>query len=328
MRALPSMKSASARLAALAALCAFLPSPSAAAAQPSASPVDSQVAVVNGRAITYSEVLRELPAHALALRDDPDAPTDPEQFFRAAFRRALDEAENHALVLQKYEQSEMRLPPHAIDRYTAEILQSRYNGNLQELQKDLAVQNMTYAEWRSRKEEGMIVAAMRHSFVDGNASVSPNEVVQAYEARAASFVRPARMHLRIVSVPAADTNAAAAFAARLAAGEGFDAVAAELCPGQDGDYGFVGGDNALAPMFMEAAAGLADGAAAGPIELAGKSYFLHRIESEEAKSVPLAEAWDGIREELLAARREALFKAWTGHLRAEASIRETLPWSE
>lgn len=295
---------------------------------PRSGALDAQVAVVNGKAILYSDVVRDLLPYAELLRSRPDAPQDPDAFFRAAFRLALDEAENRALVLAKYEEGEMRMPEHAIDRYAAEILQTRYNGNLQELQKELSARNLTYAEWRSRQEEAMIVAAMRQMFVNGNASVSPNEIAQAYEARKAEFSRPARMHLRVVSVPSADTNAVAAFSSRLAAGEGFGAVAADLAPGQDGDYGFVGGDNALAPLFMDAAAALADGAAAGPLELAGKSYFVHRIESEAAATVPLAEAWDSLREELLAAKREELYKTWTSRLRAAAAIRETLPWKE
>lgn len=308
---------------ALAALLA-----AAAVADSDAGLVDRQVAVVNGRSISFSDVVRDVPAFLAEIRAEPDAPKDPEQAFRLAFRRALDEAENRALVLLKYEEGEMRLPDHAADRYTAEILQSRYGGNRQRLLEELAERGMTYAEWRERAEEGMVVAAMRQHFVDGGAHVSPNEVAQAYEARKASFVRPARMHLRVVSVPAADTNAVASFAARLAAGEPFGAVAEALAPGQDGDYGFVGGDNALAPPFMDAAAALADGGAAGPVELGGKAYFVHRIESEAARTTPLSEAWDGLRAELLAERREALFRAWTGHLREAASIRESLPWAE
>ena len=222
----------------------------------------------------------------------------------------------------------MRLPEHAIDRYAAEILQNRYNGNLQELQRQLAAQNSTYAEWRSRMEERMIVASMRQTFVDGNAQVSPNEIAAAWEARKAEFSKPARMHLRVVSVPAEDAEAAASFAARLAAGEAFDAVAADLAPGQDGDYGFVGEDNALAPPFMEAAAAVADGAAAGPVELGGKAYFVHRVASEGASTVSLSEAWETLREDLVSARRRELFETWTGRLRAAASIRETLPWDE
>lgn len=295
----------------------------------SAAFLDGQVAVVNGRAISFSEVVREVGPHLEALEAaDPGSPKDPEALFRAAFRRALDEAEDRALVVEEYERGEMRLPEHAIDRYTAEILQNRHGGNLQELQRQLAAQNMTYADWRDRMEERMIVTAMRQAFVDGNAQVSPNEIAAAWESRKAEFSRPAGMHLRVVSVPAADTNAAAAFAARLAAGEAFDAVAADLAPGQDGDYGFVGEDNALAPPFMEAAAALADGAAAGPVELGGKAYFVHRIESEGARTASLSEAWEEIREDLVAARRRELFETWTGRLRAAAAIRETLPWKE
>lgn len=312
-------------------VAAALWSSAAAAAAPPApgsGALDAQVAVVNGRAITYSEVVQDVPHWLERVRAVPGAPQDPGALFLAAFRLALDDAENRALVLAKYEEGEMRLPEHAIDRYAAEILQTRYNGNLQELQKDLSARNLTYAEWRTRQEEAMIVAAMRHSFVDGNAAVSPNEVAQAYEARKAEFSRPARMHLRVVSVPAVDTNAVAAFSARLAAGDPFAAVAADLAPGQDGDYGFVGADNALAPLFMDAAAALADGASAGPLELAGKAYFVHRIESEAAQTVPLAEAWDSLRDELLATKREELYKTWTSRLRAAAAIRETLPWKE
>ena len=316
-------------LRATALLCAAL-LPLAAAAAPMGVDglVDRQVAVVNGRAIAFSEVVREVHLHAEALRAEGAAPADPEALFRAAFRRALDEAEERVLVLQKYEEGDAKLPEHAIDRYAAEILQTRHGGNLQELQRQLAARNMTYAEWREDLQRRMIVMSMRQTFVDGNAQVSPNEIAAAWKARREELSRPARMHLRVVSVPAADTNAVAAFAARIAAGEDFGAVAADLAPGQDGDYGFVGGDNALAPAFMDAAAAIADGAAAGPIALAGKAYFLLRIESEGARTVPLAEAWDNIREDLVAARRRELFKAWTGRLRAAASIRETLPWKE
>ncbi len=203
----------------------------AASAAPAGGLVDGQVAVVNGRAIAFSEVVREVPHHAEALRAEGAAPADSEALFRAAFRRALDEAENRELVLQKYEQGEMRLPEHAIDRYAAEILQTRHSGNLQELQRQLAARGETYAEWRENLQKQMIVMSMRQTFVDGNAAVSPNEIAAAWEARKAEFSRPARMHLRVVSIPAADTNAVASFAARLAAGEGFGAVAADLAPG-------------------------------------------------------------------------------------------------
>ena len=149
--------------------------------------VDGQVAVVNGRAITFSEVVREVPFHAEALRAEGAAPDDADELFRAAFRRALDEAENRELVLQKYEQGEMRLPEHAIDRYAAETLQTRHAGNLQELQRQLAARGETYAEWRENLQKQMIVMSMRQAFVDGNATVSPNEIAAAWEARKAEF---------------------------------------------------------------------------------------------------------------------------------------------
>ncbi|MBQ7667657.1 MAG: SurA N-terminal domain-containing protein, partial [Kiritimatiellae bacterium] len=167
-----------------------VPAALAAAAPPLASfPVDAQVATVNGESIAISDVMRELPA-TLRSPAFANAGAMPEEaLFRAAFREALDTLVDRALVLQRYWAGDQRLPAHAIDKTVAEIIEDRYGGNLQNLLEDLAAERMTYAEWRDRMQERLIVASMRHGFADGLAYVSPSEISEEYERRKPEFAR-------------------------------------------------------------------------------------------------------------------------------------------
>lgn len=303
--------------------------PEAGAAVP--LPLDGLVASVNGETITIADVMRELPAVMGDVRKRPDAPRDGEALFRAAFREALDSLVDRRLVVQKYWAGEQRIPPHAIDRTTAEILEDRYGGNLQNLLADLASDRMTYAEWRDKMEERMIVASMRHGYADGSAHVSPAEISRAYEARKKELVRTERVKVRLASFSGADAAEAAADAA-LACGDGggaaaFDSLAAAGTPGVSvQDMGFVDPAADLAPSLAAACAALEDGEVSPPVELGGSAFLLFREATEGAGVRPLSEVWDEIRSELLAEKKAALFKAWIRHLRNDAVITESLPF--
>lgn len=323
-------------LAAVFAACAACAAPgadapAAAGSAAKAAPVDALVARVNGEAVTIADVMREIQPAISSVRRRPDAPRDEEELFRAAFREALDGIVDRRLVVQKYWEGEQRLPPHAIDRTTAEILEDRYGGNIQNLLSDLATERMTYAEWRDKMQERLIVASMRHSFADGSAHVSAAEIAAAYEARKAEFARPARTKVRLASFSGDAAETAAAEAAAEAAKSGAAAAFARLAEGGTPgasvqDMGFVLPEEDLAPALAKAVTALADGAASAPVEIGGTWFLVFREESETSDVKPLSEVWDGLRSELLAEKRAAAFRNWIGHLRKEAVIEETLPF--
>ena len=326
------------RLAAVFAVCSAFAAPGEDVPDPAtpedgakAAPVDALVARVNGETVTISDVMREIPAALAAARKRPDAPSDEEALFRSAFREALDGIVDRRLVVQKYWEGEQRLPAHAIDRTTAEILEDRYGGNLQNLLEELSAERMTYAEWRDRMQERLIVASMRHSFADGSAHVSAGEIAAAYEARKAEFSRQARTKVRLASFSGDGAEAAAAEAAAAAAKEGgaaaFGRLASDEVAGSDvQDMGFVLPEEDLAPALAKAVAALGDGEVSVPVEIGGSWFLVFREESEQTDVKPLSEVWDELRTGLLAKKRAEAFQKWIGHLRRDAVIEETLPF--
>ncbi|MBQ7667375.1 MAG: hypothetical protein IJS46_05195, partial [Kiritimatiellae bacterium] len=83
-----------------------------------------------------------------------------------------------------------------------------------------------------------------------------------------------------------------------------------------------------APALAAAVAETADGAVSKPVELGESVFLAFRAESENSGAKPLSEVWDELRKGLIAKKKAELFKAWIGHLRADAVIVETLPWDD
>lgn len=293
---------------------------------------DGLVATVNEEQISFSDVMRALSPQDLAeARAALGGGADADAVFRTAFTNVLSALEDQALIAQKFASSGMTLPPHAIDRYVADLVQNRFGGNQQALQQELAERRMTFAEWKADAQRRMIVSAMRQMFVNANAHVSPTEVAQAYEARRARYETPARVRVQLAAIPEAETNDLAAFRTRLAAGEPFEELAKaysrDVRAPLGGDYGFVRPDQGdLAPALSEAVLALEDGGVSEAIPLAGSLYFVRRAESEAASVRSLDDVWTELHDELVAERREELYRRWIGHIRARAAIRETLPF--
>lgn len=295
--------------------------------------VDGIAAVVNGQAVTISEVMRQIQPYLDDVRRERGRQADQDAVFREAFRRALDDLENKQLILQKYRAGDQRIPPHAVDRYAAEVLENRFHGNYAELQAELARSRMTYTEWKEQLEERLVVISMRSSYAAGVSRVAPSEVARAYEARKGEFITPARTRVKLIAVPAADTNAVAECSRRLAAADAdFSGIARELSAdsraGNGGDYGMIAPADELAPALAETVAAMEKDSVSGPVQVGESMYWLWRGESSEAVVTPVEKAWSELENELLEEKREAAFAAWIAHLRAGADIRETLPFSD
>lgn len=293
--------------------------------------VDGVAAVVNGETVTIAEVMRQLPPYLEDLRHERGRSSDSEALFKEAFRLALDDLENKTLVLQKYYAGDQRIPPHAVDRQAAEVLENRFHGNYAELQAELARSRMTYTEWKKSLEERLIVFTMRASYAAGVSRVSPAEVTKAYEERKDEFSTPAKIHVKLIAVPAADTNAVAECTRRLGeAGEDFSAVARELSKDSrakdGGDYGMIAPAEEFAPALADVIAKMKKDSVSEPVPVGSSVYWLWRGEATEAVVTPLEQAWDKLENTLLEEKRDAAFKTWIGRLREKADIRETLPF--
>ena len=291
--------------------------------------VDSLVASVNGEPVTLSDVREAMPRHLDAARREMSAGRDPNALVRAAFTNALREVEDRRLVVQKYWAGQARLPEHAIERAAAERVEKLFGGDLNALQLQLAREGRTYSEWKEELEEYLIVSNMRQLYVDANVRVSPADVMRAWEARRDEFAPKARVHVAMAVFPAGDSEATAAFLARVAAGEPFESLVANPTDAERvlgaGDYGWIDPNSELAPAFASTVLALRDGKTSPPIVVGDHQYVLCRVASEKVPEPTLAGAWDRIEETLLSEASEALFRSWIGHLRERAAIREFIP---
>lgn len=315
----------------LTALAVFAVAAMAQDLPPRSDVTDGLAAFVNGEPITIGEVVRELPRWLKEEMDAAPAGADTRTLWHKAFRRALSALEDKTLVLQKYRAGDMRIPEHAVDRAVASILENRFDGNRQRLLADLSERKLTWEEWRGEMEEQLIVASMRNRFVDGNATVSPNEVSKAYgRLKDERYSRPARVRVHLAALPGDES--AATFLARLRAGESFETLArtlsSEAHASSGGDCGMVVPEDEFALPICAALAALPEGGVSDPVPIGDLRYVVMRGESEEAGEQSLAEVWDELRAELLTQRKEELFRAWTGHLRDAADIREFLPFED
>ncbi len=292
--------------------------------------VDSAVASVNGDPVMLSDVqaaLRNGPFLEDARRAlSPDAPEA--DVGRAAFAAALADLENRKLIVRKYREGELRMPDYAVDRAATERIEKRYGGDVHALQLDLAREGLTYSEWKDGIEENLIVTMMRQTFVGANVHVSPGDVVRAWETNRAAYVDAPRVRVAMAAFPAADTNAPAAFRARLAAGERFEFLVSQATAEQRrlgaGDYGWVDPRAKLASAFADAVAGLRDGGVA-EVVLGDARYLVGRLESEKRAEPTLEETWERIEDDLWTKASDALYDAWIAQLRDGAAIREFVP---
>lgn len=307
----------------------FLSLCAAAAGAAGPVPADSLVASVNGEPVTLSDVREALRPHLEAARRAMPAERDPDAIVRVAFTNALREVENRRLVVQKYWAGQARLPAYAVDRAAAERVEKLYGGDLSALQLELAAQGRTYSEWKEGLEEYLIVSNMRQMHVDASVRVSPADVMRAWETRRAEFAPKARIHVAMAVFPAGDSEATAAFLARVAGGERFEDLVAKPTDAERalgaGDYGWIDPSAELAPAFASTVLALRDGKTSPPIVAGDYQYVLCRVASEKVAEPTLAEAWDRIEETLWSEASEALFQSWIGHLRERAAIREFIP---
>ena len=324
-----STKSLTAAISCAFCILAFGSSSSADTLPPRDDVTDGLAAFVNGEPITIGDVSREMPRWMREEVATARPGADPRDLWRSAFRKALSALEDKTLVLQKYRASDVRIPEHAVDRAVASVLENRFDGNRQRLLADLAERKLSWEEWRRGMEEEIIVASMKNLYVDGNAAVSPNEVTREYERlRDERYSRPARVRVRLAALPG--DEAAASFLARLRAGESFAelarALSTESHAAQGGDCGLVTPEDEFAPAICAALAALPEGGVSEPVAIGSQRYVVMRGETEEAGLKTLSEVWDELRAELVARRKDELFRIWIGHLRDAADIREFLPF--
>lgn len=287
--------------------------------------VDGIAARVNSGVITVGEVIRMMmPAQQdLARQFKGEALTSR---LRTLYADTLNSLIERKVILDSYEQQDMKIPEWVVDERVDEIVKNNFKGDRSELMTVLSRERVSFAEWRERWRERMIIASMRSSFVVRNINVPPKDIRERYDRDEKKYEQSEKVKLRMIFFRTANESRAAATEVlkQLASGQPFADMARKHSSGSraasGGDWGWVEPD-ILRKEIVEAVSKMGVGDMSGVIETK-KGLYIVKLEDRNAEMI---RSFDSVRaeieEELRAEDGDKLYKAWVKRLRNDAYIK-------
>ena len=293
--------------------------------------VDGIAAVVNGEAITYSEV-RALSTPREKLLRSQYSGDELVNKIKETRQAALQDLIDRQLIIQAFKKESYQVPDHYVEERLHEIIQESFGGDRNTFIKTLEAQNYTLGEFKRLETERMIVQAMRSKNVKRNTIVSPTKVEEYYKAHRDQFTSKEQIKLRMIMIPshAESGNTAAQKAmveevlGKLAAGADFAGTAQiyseDSTRDQGGDWGWIE-RKTLAPPLEKIAFNLPIGRISNIIEFSGNYYILKVDEKRGGQTRSLAEVRSEIEKQLIQLEAQHLQERWLASLRSKAYIR-------
>ena len=293
--------------------------------------VDGIAAVVNGDAITYSEV-RALSTPREKLLRSQYAGDELVNKIKETRQAALRDLIDRQLIIQAFKKDSYQVPDHYVEERLHEIIQESFGGDRNTFIKTLEAQNYTLGEFKKLETERMIVQAMRSKNVKRNTIVSPTKVEEYYKAHHDEFTSKEQIKLRMIMIPshAESGNSAAQKAmieevlGKLAGGAEFASTAQtyseDSTRDQGGDWGWIE-RKTLAPPLEKIAFNLPIERISSIIEFSGNYYILKVDEKRGGQTRSLAEVRPEIEKQLIQLEAQHLQERWLASLRSKAYIR-------
>ncbi len=296
-----------------------------AAAQRPNTPPDQAVVTVNGDEILAGEVQMAAQRMAQSMAQSGQQ-VDPQQIGAAAMQQMVD----GVLLVQEAKRRGFKADP-AVVKTSVEQAETSAGG-AEQLDVTLAEQGLDRARLETLIEDSDLVNQLLMKLGEG-IEVSDEKISTFYKENPTFFEASeevsARHILFKVEAGADDETKAAAKAKaeaalkRVTAGEDFATLATELSEGpsgpKGGDLGFFSKDRMVAP-FADAAFALKPGETSGVVETRFGYHIIRVEERNDARTVPLDEVRDRIRQGLVQEGQQGRIEALLTSLRDKAEI--------
>lgn len=293
--------------------------------------IDGIAALVNGDAITLSQV-RSLSEPREKLLRSQYTGDELGAKIKEARQAALQDLIDRQLVLQAFKDEKFQIPDYVVEGRVHEIIRENFGGDRNTFIKTLEAQNYTLGEFKQMELERIIVSAMRGKNVKVNTIISPARVDDYYKKHIDRFTTKEEVKLRMIMIPGkADTGNSAAQKAmaeevlgKLASGAEFDRTAQVYSEDSTrdlgGDWGWIERKTLAAPL-EKVAFNLAVGKISGIIEFSG-NYYILKVEDKRGGSVQsLTQVRSDIEKLLLQEEAQHLQERWLASLRSKAFIK-------
>ena len=284
--------------------------------------IERIVAKVNGEIITLSEFQARQIAEAQAARVPPER---VQGFLRDNNARILQEAIDDMLLVQRAQDSGLRMRPEDLDRFIEEIKKENKITSEEQFQTQLAQEGMTLDELKRNMGRNILRRQVIGRDLEPKVMVTDSEAKADYDARKEEFSQPATVELREILVTGGDALARALeLSEKARAGEDFATLARShsVAPSKafGGELGKLArGD--MNPDLEKVAFSLPAGAVSDPIP-SGDGYRILKVEARtEAVVTPFEEMKDTIRRAMGEQKMNKELVGYIANLREEAIIK-------
>ncbi len=309
-----------------------------ASAAPRADIIEQILVKVNGDIITKTEL--EQRQIAVLRQRNPNLRPNNDAELRKALQditpEVIVDAVNELLFVQRGKELGYALSDEQFRNIVDNIKKENKIETEEQLQAALKQEGMTMEDLRRQIERNMLITRVQQAEVMGKISVSDENLRQYYDENKSSFTSPPQLTLRelLVEVPSSEKGVnvalddaakekAEAIHKRLAAGEPFAQLAAELSDsGSKANGGLIGPINRadLSPELQKEIASLKPGELT-PVLRTTRGYHIVQLESAvDANVKPFDDAREEIADKLAGGKRQAEMVKYVEKLREQAII--------
>lgn len=272
--------------------------------------VDGIAATVGSSAILRSEVETELArfgAKAGLGYDD-------------VLNRMID----RKLILKAATTSKLTMQDWIVDNRVREIIDSSFDGDRNKLIASLSRDKLSYADFRQRIKDDLIVAAMRWNMVEKNVAASPSAMRSEYDENAGNYLAPGKVTISVIVLKPDDAAKRGEVDAALKE-EKFGEVAKRFSAGANAEAGGLYKDihpeDEFNPRMCEAIDGTKVGETSEWIDIDGWSFLVRKESETPAHGKTFEEAYADVEAAVRSKLSKELYDRWLDRLKSETFIK-------
>jgi len=273
--------------------------------------VDGVAAQVGSTTILKSEVVAEMMRMGNAA---------------ASFDETLEHMIDVKLILKSAKDSKMTMQEWVVENRLKEIIDRSFGGDRNKLMAVLARDRVSYAEWRERMKNDMVVGAMRYQMIDKNVNATPSLMRREYAEHASRYASSHKVTVSVILLPpnseskrktidevlAADPKAFG----RLARNHSSDSHASD-----DGIWKDVDPEEVFQPQICAAIAAIKVGETSKWIDIGGWNFLVRKDGEKLGAPRSFADAYEQIAANVREQEAKRLYQNWIRRLRDATYIK-------
>ena len=272
--------------------------------------IDGVAATVGGDSILKSDVIGEM--KRMGVGDD------------SRYREALDRLVEKKLILKAAADSKLNIQDWVVENRVREIVEVAFGGDRNNLTAALQREKISYADWRERVREDIVIGAMRWNIVDKYVTATPGEMRREYAENAAKYVEGGKTSVAVILLRPGDAAKRKEIDRALKTTD-FGEIAKKYSADSKAKDGGVWKDIDPKETFQSA---IAEEIAKMPpntlsewLDVDGWSFLLKKLSSSGARKLSFSEAYPRIEREVKKSKGEKLYKDWIDRLKSNVYIK-------